>query len=117
MLDALTLIFGCQLVGELIVAALGLPVPGPVIGMLLLLSGLLFRGAVPDELGQVADTFAANLSLLFVPAGVGIMLHMDLISRNWMPLVVALIVSTALAMAVTGVLMQRLVKALTEDDT
>jgi holin-like protein len=116
MLDALTLIFCCQLVGELVVAALGLPVPGPVIGMVILLIGLMLKGAVPESLSTVADTFAANLSLLFVPAGVGVMLHADLISQNWMPLAAALIVSTALAMAVTGLLMQRLVKMLGEED-
>jgi holin-like protein len=116
MLEAITLIFCCQLAGELLIAALGAPVPGPVAGMVIMLVGLLIKGNVPEALGDAADTLTANLSLLFVPAGVGVMLHADLISRNWVPLVVALVVSTALAMAVTGLVMQRLAKALTQED-
>ncbi len=71
MLEHLTLIFGCQLAGELIVAATGLPVPGPVCGMALLFAGLVIKGGLPAELARVGDALLGNLSLLFVPAGVG----------------------------------------------
>ena len=108
MLGYLTLIFACQLAGELLVAALGLPIPGPVAGMLILLAGLLVRGAVPDELGAVGDFLLGNFSLLFVPAGVGVMLHTGLLGREWLPLAVALVVSTSLTIAVTALVMRRL---------
>ena len=108
MLAYLTLIFACQLAGELLVAGLGLPIPGPVAGMLLLLGGLILHGRVPDDLGQLADTLLANLSLLFVPAGVGIMLHAGLIGRDWLAISVALVVSTLLTIAVTAVVMSKL---------
>lgn len=108
MLGYVTLIFCCQLVGELFVTALGIPVPGPVVGMALLFAGLLVRGAIPDDLGATADTLITNLSLLFVPAGVGVMLHVRLIGRDWLPISVALVVSTALTVAVTAWLMVRL---------
>lgn len=111
MLVYLTLIFCCQLIGELLVAALGLPVPGPVVGMLLLFVGLLVRGSIPNELDGAASALLSHLSLLFVPAGVGIMLHARLLASELVPISVALVVSTLLTIAVTGLLMARLGRA------
>ena len=108
MLAYLTLIFVCQLIGEFFVTGFALPVPGPVVGMLILLIGLLVKGSVPTDLGRVADALIANLSLLFIPAGVGVLLHGKLISRELVPISVALVVSTLLAIAVTGGLMSLL---------
>jgi len=105
MLAYLTLIFFCQLIGELLVSTIGLPVPGPVVGMVILFVGLLVHGALPKDLGAAADGLISNLSLLFVPAGVGVMLHAKLIGSEWMPISVALVASTLLTIAVTGGLM------------
>ena len=105
MLFYLTIILCCQLAGELLVAATGLPVPGPVCGMLLLFAGLLINRGVPEELSGVANAFLTNLSLLFVPAGVGVMLHFQLLGREWLPVLAALFVSTALTVGVTASLM------------
>lgn len=108
MLGALTLLFACQLAGEAVVAGLGLPVPGPVAGMLLLLIGLLLRGGIPPDLAMVGDGFLSNLSLLFVPAGVGVMLHAGVLGRDGAALTVALVVSTIASIAATGLVMARL---------
>ncbi|MEL6870579.1 MAG: CidA/LrgA family protein [Pseudomonadota bacterium] len=108
MLAMLTLIFSCQLVGELVVVTFGLTVPGPVLGMLLLFVGLMVRGSTPASLGAAADGLLSNLSLLFVPAGVGVMLHASLLSKQWLPLSVAVFFSTLVTVVVTGWLMQRL---------
>ncbi|MEQ8823071.1 MAG: CidA/LrgA family protein [Filomicrobium sp.] len=108
MLGYLTLIFSCQLIGELIVAATGLPVPGPVIGMALLFAGLSIWGSLPTELAGVADHLLANLSLLFVPAGVGVMLHLSLLGRELVSISVALVASTVITVAVTALLMSKL---------
>lgn len=105
MLGYLTLIFGCQLAGELVAVATGWPIPGPVIGMVLLLVGLALRGRIPAELGGVSDSLIRNLSLLFVPAGVGVMQHARLIGHELVPISVALVVSTVLTIAVTGLFM------------
>jgi len=105
MLSWLTVILACQLAGELIVKAAGLPVPGPVAGMVLLFCGLVIRRGIPGGLQRVGDALLANLSLLFVPAGVGVMLHARLIGKDWLPISVALIASTALTIAVTALLM------------
>jgi holin-like protein len=106
MLNALTLILCCQLVGELLVTATGLPIPGPVCGMLLMLAGLIVRGGIPGDIAAVADTLLGNLSLLFIPAGVGVMLHLQLIEAEIVPISVALIASTLLTIAVTALMMQ-----------
>jgi holin-like protein len=110
MLAYLTLIFSCQLLGELLTASLGLPIPGPVCGMALLFGGLLIHGAIPDELAAVSSALLDNLSLLFIPAGVGVMLHAPLIGRDWLPISVALVVSTALTIAITALVMSRLAR-------
>ena len=105
MLFFLTLILACQLAGEVFVVATGLPVPGPVVGMVLLFAGLLVNGGLPDGLAQVADTLLNNLSLLFVPAGVGVMLHVGLIGRDLLPIAVALVASTLVTIGVTAGMM------------
>lgn len=111
MLNYLTLIFACQLVGETIVRGVGLLLPGPVIGMAILFAFLVIRRwvkteEIPGDLARVADALLANLSLLFVPAGVGIMVHLGLLKTDLLPLGTALIVSTVLTIAVTAFLMQ-----------
>ena len=108
MLEYLTLILACQLAGELAVNAAGVPFPGPVAGMLLLFALLLVRGEVPDNLGKVAGTLLNYLSLMFVPAGVGVMVHFELLGDDALPLSVALVVSTVLTVAVTALVMQML---------
>ena len=110
MLEALTIILCCQLVGELIVVGTGLPLPGPVIGMALLFVGLLALGKVPEPLGQVAGALMDNLSLLFVPAGVGVMTHLSLLVNQWLPISLSLLASTLLTIAVTGLTMSALVR-------
>ncbi|PLX37786.1 MAG: CidA/LrgA family protein [Hyphomicrobiales bacterium] len=116
MLGYLTFIFVCQLIGEVTVRATGLPVPGPVLGMVLLFLFLAIRGGIPDDLARTADGLLNNLSLLFVPAGVGVMLHIELIGRDLLPIAVALVGSTALTVAVTALLMNWL-RPTSDDDS
>ena len=101
MLPALTLLFLCQLTGDIIVRGLGISFPGPVLGMGLFFCGLLLAGRTGPALGQVADTILRNLSLLFVPAAVGLVQQAGLIARNWLAISVALVVSTLLTLIVT----------------
>lgn len=105
MLEYLTFILACQLAGEFIVTSLAIPVPGPVVGMVLLFVFLLARGEVPAPLAQVADALLRNLSLLFVPAGVGVMLHFELLGSDAVPLASALLLSTLATVAVTALIM------------
>lgn len=98
----LTLLLACQLTGEVISAGVNLPVPGPVIGMLILFCGLLIRGRVPEHLAAVSNTILRHLSLLFVPAGVGVMLHASILAEEWWPISLALVGSAVCTLAVTA---------------
>lgn len=110
MLSYITVLLVCQLAGEVIARLTGLPVPGPVVGMLLLFAGLVIRGGIPAELEKVANTLLSHLSLLFIPAGVGVMVHLKLIAQEWLPIAASVVVSTAATIAVTGWVMDRLAK-------
>lgn len=101
MIQALTLLFLCQLAGEALVRALGVVFPGPVVGMGLLFAGLLVFGRSSKPLDTVADTLLGHLSLLFVPAAVGVVQQIGLIRANWLAITAALIVSTLLTLIVT----------------
>ncbi len=109
-LKFIALLLLCQLVGEVFVVWSGLPVPGPVVGMALLFVGLALRGGVPEGLGRVVDWLLSNLSLLFVPAGVGVMLHIAMLREEWLAISVALVLSTVLTLVVTGLLMTALIR-------
>jgi holin-like protein len=108
MIGAFTALLGFQLVGEVLVRLAGVPFPGPVLGMLLLFGVLLFRDQVPGPLRTAALGLLDHLSLLFVPAGTGIMLHFARLRAEWLPVLAALLVSTILAIAVTGVVFRLL---------
>jgi len=105
MLGFFTLILLCQLAGELAVGALDLAVPGPVLGMVLLFAILMLRGEVPEKLDATADGLLRSLSLLFVPAGTGVILHFRLLGEALLPLGAALVVSTVATIAVTALMM------------
>ncbi|MCB0051166.1 MAG: CidA/LrgA family protein [Caldilinea sp.] len=100
-----TILLACQLAGEVIARLLGLPVPGPVLGMVILFVALAIRGHVPDDVGVVTGGLLQNLSLLFVPAGVGVMLHAGLLVENWLAVSAALMASVVITIAVTGLAM------------
>jgi holin-like protein len=119
MLLSLGLILLCQLVGEAIAHAGGLPIPGPVIGLvlcvLLLAARDRLRPWMPVELrdGTFERTglgILGNLSLLFIPAGVGVIQRLDVLSVNAVPIVVALVVSTMLGLAVTALVFTAIAK-------
>lgn len=101
MVYAITLFFLCQLAGEVLVRAVGVTFPGPVLGMGLLFIILMVRGRSTETIDGVADTLLRNLSLLFVPAAVGVMQQADLIAANWLAISAALVFSTVATLVVT----------------
>lgn len=103
MLHALTTLLGLQLLGETLVQALHLPMPGPVVGMLALFIILLWRGGPPPWLETTAQGLLSHLGLFFVPAGVGIITHTELLARTWPAIMLALLVGTALTLAATAI--------------
>jgi putative effector of murein hydrolase LrgA (UPF0299 family) len=108
MIGGLALLLLCQLVGEVISWGLGLPVPGPVLGLLVLFAGLLAAerlqkpGTIVDgAVAPVAEGLLRNLALLFVPAGVGVIRHLDVLAAHGLGIALALLGSTALTLVVT----------------
>jgi putative effector of murein hydrolase LrgA (UPF0299 family) len=110
MIRGLFLLLLCQLVGEVLARSLSLPAPGPVIGLALLTLGLWLwnrRKPFSDEalaasdVGRAATGLLGSLSLLFVPAGVGVVQYLGLIGEHGMALAVSLIASTVLTLLAT----------------
>lgn len=105
-LNGITLLLVYQLVGEITVRLAGVPIPGPVLGMVMLFITLWVRGQTPDSVEQASSALLAHLSLLFVPAGVGMMAHFNRIADEWVPIVLALLLSTVITMVATALIMQ-----------
>ena len=108
MLGALTILLVFQLIGEVLAQLFALPIPGPVIGMALLFVALALRGGPSGELRDTAQNLLQHLSLLFVPAGTGVMLHFGRLADEWLALVASLLISTVVTIAVSALLMRAL---------
>jgi holin-like protein len=94
--------------GDVLKSALHLPLPGAVIGMLALLLALMIYGSVPDALARASQPLLSHMSLLFIPPGVGLFFLDQQIVQQWPAIVCALVISTAITLALVGILMQRL---------
>jgi len=99
MILALLTLLTAQLLGEGISRALALPLPGPVLGLLLLLAAFAAFPKLVETLRPTAQTLLGNLMLLFVPAGVGVVGHLDTLAGSGPPVMLALLISTPLAIA------------------
>lgn len=106
MIDGLVQIFLWQGLGELVSKLLVPSIPGPVIGLILLVAFLTLKGEVNPSLGMVADAFRQHLALLFVPASVGVILFLPELKTHALAVGTALIVSVILAIAVTALVLK-----------
>ncbi|MEB8388762.1 CidA/LrgA family protein [Rhodobacteraceae bacterium KMM 6894] len=98
MLQTLGLLLGCQLLGEITVRGLGLSIPGPVLGLALLVLLLSLMPALAERLRPTTAIILANLSFLFVPAGVGVIGNFEVLSEDGVALLAVLTLSTILSM-------------------
>lgn len=99
MIAHLAIFLGCQLAGEVIARGASLPVPGPVLGLALLLAACIAWPDLGRRLLPTAQGLLAHLSLLFVPAGVGVVAHLGSLGSAAPALLAALVGSTVLALA------------------
>jgi holin-like protein len=106
MFASITVLLACQIAGEWLAQALGLAIPGPVLGMALLATALAVARRVPHTLGRVSDELLKAMPLFFVPAGVGVLTLADTLESTWPAVVVALLTSTIVAIAITGLAMR-----------
>lgn len=89
---------------------LGLPVPGPVIGLLLLFTGLVLIPGLSARVADAAQALLAHLSLLFIPAGVGVIVHLPRLDGAIIGVTVTLLLSTLIGLSVTALTLQNLMR-------
>lgn len=110
-LNGMMWLLGCQLVGEIVVRTFDLPVPGPVIGMVLLFVLLQVRHPEPTSgLLRMSDALLRHLQLLFVPPGVGIVVYLSAVRNDALPITGAMVVSWLAGLATVGALVTLLIR-------
>lgn len=108
MLQCFAILLVFQLAGEAVTQLLGLAVPGPVVGMALLFAAIALRPGLGHSLRAAAGGLLQHLSVLFVPAGVGVMLHAGRIREEWLAIVVAVMLGAVVTLAVTALTIRAL---------
>ena len=101
MLEAIARVIVWSGLGEILTRLGLLPVPGPVLGLVLLYLDLLWHKTLPDDLGRLADRMLALFGLLFVPAGVGVVAHADVLQAEFIPILAAIIGGTVVTLLAT----------------
>ncbi|MCH9672238.1 MAG: CidA/LrgA family protein [Gammaproteobacteria bacterium] len=108
-LNGVTVLLIYQLIGEVCARLLNLAVPGPVLGMVLLFVTLLgakrLKAHFDTYLEPASQALLSHLPLLFIPAGVGVIVHLKRVAEAWLPLLVTLVLSTVVTMVVTALAM------------
>ena len=118
MLQGIFIIFFFQLVGEGIQQLFALLIPGPVIGLILLLFALIFTKGLAspttvnlsNSVSHSANSILNYLSLLFVPIGVGVIMHLQYLEENILSVVIVILIGTVLSLGVTAILFEHLSK-------
>ena len=112
-----SLLLAICFVSEAVFQLLKLPIPGNVLGMILLFVLLCARIVKPEHISRVSDAILSNMTILFVPSAAALMVHYQVIAERWVGFLVAIIVSSLLTFAVTGRLAQRLLLRKTRPET
>jgi holin-like protein len=109
-LCAIAALFLLQALGDAIVRMAGWPLPGSVLGMLMLLGGLLWYGRVPDAFERSAKALLPHMMLLFIPSVAGVMLHVERVAREWQPILIACVLGTVVTLVVTALTLKLLLR-------
>jgi len=117
MLNSIFTILLFQLIGEFIQKFTEISIPGPVIGLILLLSALLIRSkyfkehhSIENNLVDFSERFLTYLPLLFIPVGVGVVMHLSLLEENLISVISIIVLGTLLTLALTGFIMEKFLK-------
>jgi len=110
LLQGFAVLLLCQSAGEALARLAHLPLPGPVLGMLLL-GGALAWPPLREPVRTAAEGLLQHLSLLFVPVGVGVMTHMALLSEFGGRIALALVMSTWVGLAVSALVLRATLKS------
>ena len=109
-LGNILLLLAFQLAGEFLHRVMHVPLSGPLLGMALLLLALVLWGGPSPGLQDTTRPLLASLALLFVPAGVGVVLHLDVLAADAWPIGLAVLAGTLIAVGTTGLVAQRLLR-------
>ena len=119
MLKSIFIIFSFQLIGEFLQKLFTLTLPGPVIGMILLLASMLllkrnkvFKNKIETPLVQLSEVLTSYLPLLFVPVGVGVVMHLSYLKNSYLEILLIILVSTLLTIGFTAFVMNKFSKKL-----
>lgn len=104
------IIFGIYLLGELLSSLLHLPIPGNILGMVILFILLCTKVVKVDNISNVTNFLLDHLAFFFIPAGVGLMASIGIIKSTWWQLLVVCISTTIIVIGVTGIVVQTLSK-------
>lgn len=116
MLACIAALLFLQIIGEAISVFFQIPVPGPVIGMVLMLFTFFVRPEFIEKIRPTANILLAHLALLFVPAGVGVLQQSERLSSEWLAIVTVIVFGTAITMIVTALTIQWVAKRMGVDD-
>ena len=105
------MLLAVQKIGDVAVSLLGLPVPGALVGMLLLLALLVALGHVPRPIALAAGGLLRHIMLFLMPVVAGVLDHLEVLQGHWLPFLAACLLGTALTLIVTAALLQRLLRS------
>lgn len=102
------IIFGIYLLGVLITDITGVPIPGNVIGMVILFLVLYLKVIKVEQISTISNFFLEHLAFFFIPAGVGLISSFSVIKNIWLQLLIVCFVTTAITMICTGLVVQKI---------
>lgn len=107
-LRGFAVLLALQIAGETIVRLTALPIPGPVVGLVLLAVALVSYRPIGEVVEPAGRLLLQHLSLLFVPAGVGVISHLERLEGRYLAILAVLGTSTLIGLAVTAWTLQAL---------
>ena len=116
MLACIAVFLLLQIIGETISLLLNLPIPGAVLGMVLMLIFLITKDSLLEKVRPTASVLLAHLALLFVPAGIGVIRQSERITSEWLAITLVIVLGTAITMIATALTIQWAAKRLGVDD-
>ena len=110
MLSGIVTLLLFTVIGNLLSDGLRLPVPGAVIGLILLVAYIQLKGEIDESLDTVSQFCIRYLAALFLPGLVGVFFLGDLLAQQWLPIALVILVATPVSLLLTALLMQKLIK-------
>ena len=109
------IIIGIYLLGQVVSNVLSLPVPGNILGMLILLVLLFTKVIKLEQIETISNFFLDHLAFFFIPAGVGLMNSAGIIKDSWLRLIFVCIITTIIIIATTGITVQFISRRLSKE--